>query len=93
MHNRSLQYIAPELSISPAFNYEQSSVWALGISLYRMLVGKYPFYSVSGRDLSHRELFRKMLTSGFVLPKALSNGTVFKSDAYDTCRLIMCLQI
>ncbi|KAL9548189.1 hypothetical protein MBANPS3_005804 [Mucor bainieri] len=73
----SPQYIAPELSICPTFSYEQSSIWALGISLYRMLVGRYPFYSVSGRDLTHRELFRKMFTSDFVLPKALS------SDARD----------
>ncbi|KAF1798156.1 hypothetical protein FB192DRAFT_1397957 [Mucor lusitanicus] len=69
----SPQYIAPELSICPSFNYEQSSIWALGVSLYRMLVGKYPFYSGSGRDLTHRELFRKMLTSDFVLSKALSS--------------------
>ncbi|KAL7335421.1 hypothetical protein PS15p_200893 [Mucor circinelloides] len=69
----SPQYIAPELSICPSFNYEQSSIWALGISLYRMLVGKLPFYSVSGRDLTHRELFRKMFTSDFVLPKSLSS--------------------
>ncbi|KAK4517961.1 uncharacterized protein ATC70_001310 [Mucor velutinosus] len=69
----SPQYIAPELSICPSFNCEQSSIWALGISLYRMLMGKYPFCSASGRDLTHRELFRKMFTSDFVLSKALSN--------------------
>ncbi|GAN01663.1 hypothetical protein MAM1_0010d01097 [Mucor ambiguus] len=69
----SPQYIAPELSVCPVFHYEQSSIWALGISLYRMLMGKYPFYSVSGRNLTHREVFRKMLTSDFVLSKALSS--------------------
>lgn len=89
--HRSPQYIAPELSICPSFNYEQSSIWALGVSLYRMLVGKYPFYSGSGRDLTHRELFRKMLTSDFVLSKALSSGTVvvFAINQFDLCVLII----
>lgn len=75
---RSPQYIAPELSICSSLNYEQSDIWALGISLYRMLVGKFPFYPDGGQSctLSHKELFRKMFTSDFVLPKTLSVGIV-----------------
>ncbi|KAI8647699.1 hypothetical protein BD408DRAFT_334570 [Parasitella parasitica] len=76
----SLQYIAPELSVRSSFNYEPSDIWALGISLYRMLVGKFPFFANNGErgstacGLSHRDLFRKMFTSDFILPKTLSSG-------------------
>ncbi|KAI7904401.1 kinase-like domain-containing protein [Cokeromyces recurvatus] len=65
----SLQYLAPELSISSVYHYEKVEVWSLGISLYQMLVGRYPFIEES---LSHREVFNKMLICDYDLPKSLS---------------------
>lgn len=50
------------------YNHELSDVWALGISLYHMLVGHYPFKDTK----SHLETFEKMHKSDFNIPKSLS---------------------
>lgn len=44
-------------------------VWVLGISLYRMLVGKYPFSANNDR-----RLFNKMQQGDFSIPQELSDG-------------------
>ncbi|KAI8968511.1 hypothetical protein BDF20DRAFT_806691, partial [Mycotypha africana] len=65
----SPQYIAPELSVQTKFNPEKADIWALGISLYRMLNGRYPFFDSEGDYfISHKELFKKMLKSEFDIP-------------------------
>lgn len=76
---RTPQYIPPELSMCGTYNHEMADVWALGISLYRMLVGNYPF-STTG---SHKELFKKMLHSDFRIPHSLSE------DAKDLLRRML----
>jgi serine/threonine protein kinase len=74
---RSIQYIPPELSICATYHDEQADIWALGISLYRMLVGKYPFHNqlADAAAVSHQDVFKKMFKYDFVIPKTLSPGT------------------
>ncbi|KAI8073123.1 kinase-like domain-containing protein [Gongronella butleri] len=62
------QYIAPELALHRAIYGETADVWVLGISLYRMLVGKYPFHASNDR-----RLFNKMHHGGFTIPSSLSD--------------------
>lgn len=46
-------------------------VWILGVSLYRMLVGKFPFSAANDR-----QLFKQMLHAGFSIPQGLSSGKI-----------------
>ncbi|CAO3594028.1 unnamed protein product [Absidia cylindrospora] len=63
------QYIPPELSSRCAYHCDLVDVWVLGISLYRMLVGKYPFHANNDR-----RLFNKMQYADFGIPSHLSAG-------------------
>ncbi|KAF7721976.1 hypothetical protein EC973_003889 [Apophysomyces ossiformis] len=76
--NGNPQYIPPELSVQKAYNSEMTDVWVLGVSLYRMLVGNYPFSA-----LNDRRLFRKMLYADFRIPTELSE------DAKDLIRRML----
>ncbi|KAI8354603.1 hypothetical protein EDC96DRAFT_446932 [Choanephora cucurbitarum] len=69
----SLQYLAPELidDDSSAYDYEYLEVWSLGVSLFRMLIGKYPFRSDASSD---RELFKRMAMANLDIPKQISEG-------------------
>ncbi|KAI8997441.1 hypothetical protein BDB01DRAFT_771145 [Pilobolus umbonatus] len=64
----SIQYIPPELSRSSIYYQEMSDVWTLGITLYRMLVGKYPFDTLA----SDEQLFKSMLRLNIQIPTSLS---------------------
>lgn len=67
---RNSQYIPPELMTTGTYNSNGlADVWVLGISLYRMLVGKFPFIASSDR-----KLFKKMLHADFSIPHTLSEG-------------------
>ncbi|KAL0079415.1 hypothetical protein F4703DRAFT_1874411 [Phycomyces blakesleeanus] len=61
------QYIPPEASLGATYRNGLADVWVLGISLYRMLVGKYPFTATTDR-----KLFKKMLQGDFSIPTHLS---------------------
>lgn len=66
------QYVPPELSAATQVDHYQSEmadVWVLGIFLYRMLVGKYPFSATNDK-----QLFTKMLHADFSIPNDLSTG-------------------
>jgi serine/threonine protein kinase len=67
----NLQYIPPELITDPEYHSESIDVWTLGVTLYRLLVGKYPF---DDESLSHQDLFMKMLQSDYTIPMNLSKG-------------------
>ncbi|GAN10853.1 conserved hypothetical protein [Mucor ambiguus] len=62
------QYVPPELSINIDYQSELADIWVLGIFLYRMLVGKYPFSAANDQ-----QLFKKMLHSDFSIPNELSD--------------------
>ncbi|KAI7883186.1 hypothetical protein K492DRAFT_175637 [Lichtheimia hyalospora FSU 10163] len=63
------QFIPPEMSIAHGPPSQQSlvDVWILGVSLYRMLVGKFPFSAANDR-----QMFKQMLHAGFTIPQDLS---------------------
>lgn len=63
------QYVPPELSVNVDYQSELADIWVLGIFLYRMLVGKYPFSAANDQ-----QLFKKMLHSDFSIPNELSDG-------------------
>ncbi|KAG1443036.1 hypothetical protein G6F46_003066 [Rhizopus delemar] len=65
----NLQYIPPELITDPEYHSESIDVWTLGVTLYRLLVGKYPF---DDESLSHQDLFMKMFQSDYTIPVNLS---------------------
>jgi serine/threonine protein kinase len=44
-------------------------IWVLGVHLYRMLIGSFPF--VAEND---QQMFKKMIHSNFTLPTNLSEG-------------------
>lgn len=69
--NSNSQYVPPELSINTEYNSDLADIWVLGIFLYRMLVGKYPFNADNDQ-----QLFKKMLHGNFSIPQELSEGTV-----------------
>ncbi|KAI8647019.1 hypothetical protein BD408DRAFT_439517 [Parasitella parasitica] len=61
------QYVPPELSVNIEYHSELADVWVLGVFLYRMLVGRYPFSASNDQ-----QLFKKMLNSDFSIPNELS---------------------
>lgn len=72
------QYVPPELSINTEYNSDLADIWVLGIFLYRMLVGKYPFNADNDQ-----QLFKKMLHGNFSIPQELSE------DAKDLLRRML----
>lgn len=66
------QYIPPELSLHSTYHGDLVDVWVLGISLYRMLVGKYPFSAKNDR-----RLFNKMQQADFSIPQELTDGKFY----------------
>ncbi|KAI7886012.1 kinase-like protein [Lichtheimia hyalospora FSU 10163] len=71
------QYIPPEMA-SGLYVERLADVWIMGIYLYRMLVGKYPFVAPN-----HRKLFGKMMHCDFSIPHQISE------DAKDLLRRML----
>ncbi|CDH50717.1 predicted protein [Lichtheimia corymbifera JMRC:FSU:9682] len=71
------QYIPPEMA-SGFYVEPLADVWIMGIHLYRMLVGKYPFVAPN-----HRKLFSKMTHCDFSIPHQISE------DAKDLLRRML----
>ncbi|KAH8548570.1 hypothetical protein BGW37DRAFT_523337 [Umbelopsis sp. PMI_123] len=65
----NVQYIAPEIISHRKYISNQVDVWVLGISLFKMLIGRYPFSAPNDK-----ELFRKMLTADFTIPDEFSDN-------------------
>ena len=60
-------YVAPEvLRSGRAYSGKAADIWSLGVLLYTMLVGRYPF-----NDAEHASLFAKISRGHFAVPDAL----------------------
>ncbi|XP_050999496.1 tribbles homolog 3 [Acomys russatus] len=61
-------YVGPEiLSSRPCYSGKAADVWSLGVALFTMLAGRYPF-----QDSEPALLFSKILRGTFALPEGLS---------------------
>ncbi|TRY84328.1 hypothetical protein DNTS_025437 [Danionella cerebrum] len=61
-------YVSPEiLNGSGSYSGKQADAWSLGIMLYTMLVGRYPFH-----DLDPATLFSKIRRGTYSLPEGLT---------------------
>jgi len=60
-------YMAPEIVSKTEYCGKKADVWALGIVLYVLLCGKFPF-----RGLSDAELYKKIRSCSFETPAFLS---------------------
>ncbi|KAI9318502.1 hypothetical protein BX666DRAFT_1505813 [Dichotomocladium elegans] len=62
------QFIPPEVAMAEGpRSCELADVWILGINLYRMLIGKFPF-----AGSNDRKIFKKMLHAEFRIPQGYS---------------------
>ena len=85
-------YMAPELICKIEYDGFKADIWALGILLYAILCGKFPFKSTYNKDL-----YRKIKVGNFEFPdgvglsisakqlisKMLSNNPVERPTAKD----------
>jgi len=62
----SSYYIAPELCKGEAYDGRKTDVWSMGVLLYTMLVGRYPF-----QDESDAKLVNKILKKPVEIPQFL----------------------
>ncbi|VVC93218.1 unnamed protein product [Leptidea sinapis] len=62
-------YVSPEiLRAHRTYSGRAADMWSLGVILYTMLVGRYPF-----NDSEHASLFAKISRGYFVVPEILSS--------------------
>ncbi|KAJ3632308.1 hypothetical protein MTP99_009322 [Tenebrio molitor] len=62
-------YVSPEILKAGAhYSGKAADMWSLGVILYTMLVGRYPF-----SDSEHASLFAKISRGHFVIPECLSS--------------------
>ncbi|RWS26433.1 serine/threonine-protein kinase 40-like protein, partial [Leptotrombidium deliense] len=59
-------YISPDVLSGKPYLGKPSDMWALGVVLFTMLFGQFPFY-----DIAPQELFRKIKSAEYTFPKEI----------------------
>lgn len=59
-------YMSPEIIKREAYDPNKADIWALGVLIYKLVVGRYPF---KGKD--DKELYSKITSASFRIPKGL----------------------
>jgi serine/threonine-protein kinase 40 len=60
----SLAYVSPDVLSGQPYCGKASDMWAMGVLLYTMIYGQFPFY-----DSDPQELFRKIKTAKYTIPR------------------------
>lgn len=60
-------YISPDVLCGKPYLGKPSDMWALGVVLFTMLYGQFPFY-----DSSPTQLFNKIKAANYHIPKYIS---------------------
>ena len=59
--------MSPEIVNRVEYNYEKGDVWALGVVLYAILTGTFPFKGITNKDL-----YSKISKGHFTMPRKIS---------------------
>ncbi|KAI8984340.1 hypothetical protein BDF20DRAFT_380264 [Mycotypha africana] len=70
--DKQKEYPQKQQQSDKGYNSEMIDVWVLGIFLYRLLTGRYPFMASNDH-----QLFKKMIHSDFNVPDYLTEGNFF----------------
>eukprot|EP00826_Nyctotherus_ovalis_P064440 TRINITY_DN9453_c0_g1_i5.p1 TRINITY_DN9453_c0_g1~~TRINITY_DN9453_c0_g1_i5.p1 ORF type:complete len:451 (-),score=65.85 TRINITY_DN9453_c0_g1_i5:52-1404(-) len=60
-------YMAPEIAMRKEHCGKPSDIWSLGILLFKMLAGHFPF-----RGVTERDLFKSITSCHFIFPQSIS---------------------
>ncbi|ENN74869.1 hypothetical protein D910_02509 [Dendroctonus ponderosae] len=60
-------YVSPEILETGQYSGKGADMWSIGVILYTMLVGRYPF-----NDAGHANLFAKISNCSYVIPECVS---------------------
>ncbi|CAI2386039.1 unnamed protein product [Moneuplotes crassus] len=63
-------YMAPEIIKRVEFDYEKGDVWALGVVLYALMCGKFPF-----KGITNKELYKNIVKGEYNTPKHFTMDT------------------
>lgn len=84
-------YMAPEIVSRKEYSGPPADVWALGVLLYAMLCGGFPF-----KASADKELYRKIQRGHFIIPSYVTGGArniLFRSLTVDTSKRISVTEI
>lgn len=56
-----------------AYDGKASDMWAMGVILYTMMYGQFPFY-----DSNRHQLFQKIHSAELTIPRYLNGANIFK---------------
>ncbi|XP_060518273.1 tribbles homolog 2 [Cylas formicarius] len=60
-------YVSPEILRTGKYSGKSADMWSLGVILYTMLIGRYPF-----NDAGHVHLFARISSGNYVIPDCVS---------------------
>ncbi|KAL1491227.1 hypothetical protein ABEB36_011856 [Hypothenemus hampei] len=60
-------YVSPEILKAGQYSGKAADMWSMGVILYTMLVGRYPF-----NDAGHANLFARISSGSYVVPECVS---------------------